>query len=318
MRVTLSRVAAVLSLLVLSSSAAAQDRADVPTADGQRADSPQGDQGPRKPPPRPLFPRHGRGIYRNAQGEDVIDATPQSPPLVTDDPSVPDEGRYEINILSTVDYTKATARADLLVVDANYGLRPAIAGYHLPTQIKLEVPIAGARQSGEPFEVGLGTAGVGVKFNFYDDEHRGISVSVYPQLEFPTPGGQGVEKGLAEKGETIVLPLLVAREFHAFTFVFNGALETPVHDPERKVKSGFGVAFGRALTRKDAAMVELRSESSLDFGSERLVFVNVGYIHGVRHIIMYGNVGHSVFTDEAGGHTYAGVGIKLQIDTDKD
>jgi hypothetical protein len=33
---------------------------------------------------------------------------------------------------------------------------------------------------------------------------------------------------------------------------------------------------------------------------------------------MYGNVGHSVFADEAGGHTYAGVGIKLQIDTNKD
>ena len=32
-------------------------------------------------------------------------------------------------------------------------------------------------------------------------------------------------------GQTIVLPLLVAREFHAFTFVFNGELEKPLHDP---------------------------------------------------------------------------------------
>jgi hypothetical protein len=32
-------------------------------------------------------------------------------------------------------------------------------------------------------------------------------------------------------GQTIVLPLLVAREFHAFTFVFNGELERPLHDP---------------------------------------------------------------------------------------
>jgi hypothetical protein len=50
----------------------------------RRTDSP-----PRIPAP-PLFPRHRRGIYRNAQGVEVIDATPQSPPLDTGDPAVPD------------------------------------------------------------------------------------------------------------------------------------------------------------------------------------------------------------------------------------
>jgi hypothetical protein len=315
--VTIRRIAAVLSLVVLAADAFAQDRPDAPF-DAQQPAAAQGDQSRRKEPPPPLFPRHGRGIYRNAHGDEVIDATPQSPPLVTDDPSVPNEGRYEVNVLSGVDVTKSTRRADLLVVDANYGLRPAVAGYHLPMQIKLAVPLAGARQSGEPFEAGFGTAEAGVKFNFYDDERRGITVSVYPQLEFPTPGARGVAKGLAEKGETIVLPLLVEREFHEFTFVFNAALNTPLHDPERKATSDFGAAFGRALTRKDATMVELRTASSLDFRSERLVFLNLGYVHGVRHIVMYGNVGHSVFADDGAGHLYAGVGIKLQVDTKQD
>src|SRR5215203_5064873 len=60
----------------------------------------------------------------------------------------------------------------------------------------------------------------------------------------------GAEKGLSEAGQTIVLPLLVAREFHAFTFVFNGELEKPLHDPSRELASGFGFAFGRSFTRK--------------------------------------------------------------------
>ena len=64
---------------------------------------------------------------------------------------------------------------------------------------------------------------IGGKFDFYGDERRGISVAVYPQLEFAP--AHGAEKGLSEAGQTIVLPLLVAREFHAFTFVFNGELE---------------------------------------------------------------------------------------------
>ena len=57
-------------------------------ADGQSA-------APKRPAP-PLFPRHRRGIYRNAAGIEVIDATPQSPPLDTDDPGVPDKGEFEI------------------------------------------------------------------------------------------------------------------------------------------------------------------------------------------------------------------------------
>ncbi len=268
-----------------------------------------------KEPPPPLFPRHGRGIYRNAEGVDVIDATPQSPPLTTDDPGVPGKDQYEINLLTQADYAHAAQRLDLLVVDANYGLRPVLFGYHLPTQIKLEAPLAATRVSGQPFDVGMGTAAMGAKFNFYDDEHRGISVAVYPQVEFPTPGGRGVAKGLSDAGQTIVLPLLVAREFREFTLVFNAGVQKPIHDADRSTTSDFGIAFGRAVTRKDAVMFELRTESSLNFRSDGLVFLNAGYIHGVRHIVVYGNAGRSLFAENGLAHTYAGIGIKLQVHT---
>lgn len=101
---------------------------------------------------------------------------------------------------------------------------------------------------------------------------------MYPQLEFAP--AHGAEKGLSEAGQTIVLPLLVAREFHAFTFVFNGELEKPLHDPSRELASGFGFAFG--------------------------------IIDGVRNVVVYANIGHSVFSDD-GGHFYAGGGLKVVI-----
>jgi hypothetical protein len=47
--------------------------------------------------------------------------------------------------------------------------------------------------------------------------------------------------------------------------------------PSRKLASGFGFAFGRSFTRKVAAMIELRTESSID----RLVLVNARIIDGV-------------------------------------
>ena len=149
----------------------------------------------------------------------------------------------------------------------------------------------------------------------------GISVAVYPQLEFAP--AHGAEKGLSEAGQTIVLPLLVAREFHAFTFVFNGELEKPLHDPafraaealklqsrtspspSRELASGIGFAFGRSFTRKVAAMIELRTESSIDFQRDRLVLVNAGIIDGVRNVVVYTNIGHSVFSDDEGISTPA-------------
>jgi hypothetical protein len=64
-------------------------------------------------------------------------------------------------------------------------------------------------------------------------------------------------------------------------------------------------------------MIELRTESSADFEKDRLLFVNAGLIHGVRHIILYMNVGHSLFADDGLSHTHASAGIKVLIGTKK-
>jgi hypothetical protein len=271
------------------------------------------DQG-KKPPP-PLFPRHRRGVYRNTQGLEVVSAAPQSPPLEIDDPGVPDKGEYEINLTTHADLAKDSERVDLLLVDANYGLQPTIAGHELPTQVKFEFPVAAARESGNPFTVGIGAATFGLKFNFYNDEHRGVALSFYPQLEFGTPGAHGVEKGLDEPGQTVILPLLVLKEFSNVIFVANGAFNAPVHDPERDITGTVGVGLGRAVTRKVALMMELRGESTFDLKRDRVALLNAGLIRGVRNIVVYGKVGRSMFSDDGSAHTYLSVGMKALIHT---
>ena len=57
---------------------------------------------------------------------------------------------------------------------------------------------------------------------------------------------------------------------------------------------------------------QLRTESSIDFQRDRLVLVNAGIIDGVRNVVVYANIGHSVFSDD-GGHFYAGGGFKVVI-----
>jgi hypothetical protein len=276
---------------------------------------------PTAPPPKeqppPLFPRHRRGIYRDRQGLEVVDPTPQSPPLETDDPGVPDKGEFEINFTTHANLSKDAPRVDLLLVDANYGILPKIAGHELPTQVKFEFPLAAASTNGDPFRFGTGAARFGLKFNFYINEQHGVSISFYPQVEFATPGGGGVEKGLAERGQTLIVPLLVSKEFHYFTFVANGAVEKSVHDPAHDIAGILSVAFGRAITRTFAAMVEVRGESAFDNAGDRLMFLNVGLIRGLRNVVVYAKVGHSLASSDDVSHTYVGVGMKLLIQAQK-
>ena len=272
-----------------------------------------------KKPPPPLYSKHHRGMYKNASGLQVIDATPQSPPLEADDPGVPDQGEYEINLSSDADFSKQLRTFDFVLVDANYGILPKILGHEVPTQVKLEFPLAGAKEPGDPFKVGIGATQFGLKFNFYNNEHNGVSVAFYPQIEFAVPGTAAAQKQLADAGQTLILPLLVQQEFKYLTFVANGSVNEPIHDPQRDTTGTLRFGFGRAITRYTAAMAEIRFESTFDFQRDRLVVVNFGLMHRLRDdIILFTNVGRSIFSDAPiGQHTYAGVGLKFLIETKK-
>lgn len=277
------------------------------------AQQPQSQQ---QPPPAkpavPLFPRHRRGLYKNGQGLEVMDFTPQSPPLATDDPSVPDRHAYEINFTTFADHAKGETSLDLLLIDANYGVEPRLFGRTVPTQVKFEFPIAAVREGDEPFRAGAGAAIAGLKFNVFEDERTGLAFSIYPQVEFSLPGSQAVEKGLAEAGQTIILPVLASKQFKYATLVLNAGLHVPVHDPARDVTTRFSFGWGLPLRRKLAVMAEVSLESAAGFGHDRLVVINAGVMRGFgRNVILYGNVGRSVFADAGPAHTYAGVGLKI-------
>ncbi len=215
----------------------------------------------------------------------MIDATPQSPPLETDDPGVPDKGEYEINLLTAADLSNAAHRVDLFEVDANYGILLKLMGHEVPAQLKFESPLASTSGNGQPFTLGAGAALVGIKLNLYNNESTGVRMSIYPQLEFATSGS--VEKELADPGQTLHIPFLVAKELNFMTIVANGGIQKPLHDPGRETTGVFALGFGRAFWRNLAVMCELRGESTFNLEHDRLVSTSVGVIHGERGLIWY-------------------------------
>src|SRR5438045_2694219 len=105
-------IGAMAALLGTMDPAGLRDISRPPVQAGQDAAKPksqapvtaQTDKPPKNPAP-PLFPRRRRGQYKNGLGVEVMDFTPQSPPLGTDDPSVPDKHIFELNLSTFVDRT---------------------------------------------------------------------------------------------------------------------------------------------------------------------------------------------------------------------
>jgi hypothetical protein len=227
-------------------------------------------------------------------------------------PGVPDEGEYEINLLTEADFTPDAHTVGVLTVDANYGIVLKGFSHRLPAQLKLEFPVVAREDHRESYQIGLGTSAFGIKFNFYNDESRGLRFSMYPQIEFST--GSGVKKSLAEPGQTLILPLLVSHESKYVTIVVNAGINKPIHDAVRDSTTELGFGIGRAFFRKLAVMGEICTSSSTNFRRDRLVSTNAGLIYGVRRAIWYTRIGQSLFSDD-GRHVFISFGAKVLIET---
>jgi len=274
-------------------------------------------QKPEPPPNIPLFPRYRRGLYKNGLGLWVIDGPPQSPPLFTDDPGVPDKGEWEINFTTAADLATSAKSIDYLLVDANYGLLPKIFGHDVPMQLKFEGPVSAAKEEGQSFSAGLGTFASGVKINVYGNDNRGIEVSVYPQIEFGT-GSTFVDKGLVDPGQTFVFLVPVSKQFHFVTLVFNGGVETPINDPDRVTMGTASAAAGVAIRRHLAVMGEVRFESPFHTKDERVLLWNAGVLRSLGHYaVLYGHVGRTMWTADDEPRVFLGVGVKILITPDK-
>ena len=104
------------------------------------------------------------------------------------------------------------------------------------------------------------------------------------------------------------------KDFRHITVVANGAVNKPIHDPKRETTGTMDFGFGRPLTRHMGAMAEVRFVSTFDIKRERLLVVNFGLMRSLRdNMVLYANVGRSLFSDGEFGNTYVGVGIKFEL-----
>ncbi|MBL9215037.1 MAG: hypothetical protein JNG83_06135 [Opitutaceae bacterium] len=124
------------------------------------------------------------------------------PPLLTQDTGTPGAGQWEVNLAWVqAERPGARERAQPLV-DVNYGPTER-------TQLKYEIAWLSLAEEGAPTLRGMSASIIGWKWRAWADEAAGWSASVFPQLEFRTPGSSSPEKGLAPDETRWRLPCAV-------------------------------------------------------------------------------------------------------------
>lgn len=185
---------------------------------------------------------------RRKSDEEPVEMTVGSPPMQTEDTDTPGDGNWEVNLGLEAEWSRGDRRVEAPTLDLNYGVGERI-------QLTYEVPYVFLRDDGDDDEPqvreqGVGDSGIGLKYRFYDNEERGLSLALYPQLRFHTPGAN---RAVSEGGTTFSLPLVMVSEFEHCSVSADLGIE--VGSGERRWFGGAGI--GWRFDDRTALMAEL-------------------------------------------------------------
>jgi len=168
----------------------------------------------------------------------LLSATPVyaqgGPPLITDDPGTPGNGKWEINIPFTLARTQEKKTFETPRLDFNYGW-----GDHV--QVKYEVAYTIVEEKDRGSHGGVGDSLIGYKWRFLDEDRYGFAMSIYPQLDFNTP--PGVERrGVEESGTNFFLPIEIGKTIGPLELAAEVGYQFVQHDRDQW-EYGFVVGY---------------------------------------------------------------------------
>jgi hypothetical protein len=189
------------------------------------------------------------------------------PPLLTSDTGTPGDGHWEINVGLSLERTLSQTKVAVPILDFNYGLGERI-------QLKYELPWVFSNPDGDEAKNAIGNSILGFKWRFLDEDRRGVSMSIYPQIAFNT-SNTSVDKGLVDKGTAVILPFQLERKFGPVNV--NGEVGYIVNQ-ERENQWIYGLAFGYRASEQIEWVGEFFGGASSNFEWDRndLVF-NLGF-----------------------------------------
>jgi hypothetical protein len=209
------------------------------------------------------------------------------PPMLTDDPGTPGNGKWENNIALTFEHRPDGTLFDLPQFDLNYG-----AGDHI--QLNLQTAPVLLKRSGHGVVAGLSEMQTAVKWRFLDEDKIGFDMSTYPRLLFNV-AQSFVRRGLADAGTRFQIPVEAAKKFGPVDLnVEVGSVIGTVGRSEWI----YGIVAGHELSKSTSVMAELHGGARANFTRDVLT-ANVGLRHELtEHQILILSVGHDLYSND--------------------
>ncbi len=225
------------------------------------------------------FTAHCKSTVHNG-----VESSPQSPPLLIDDPATPGCNTWEINVVFSGELTSSEKVFQAPLLDINYGI-----GDNL--QLKYEIART-LNQSKLTQETNFSYSKLGFKYLFFENDTSKLQISIYPQLEFTNP-----LEGLAETfraSSAITWPLLLAKKIAeseqgdiilAVNLGYTKSLSADTRD-SGFFRLGLGIPVLRSVSwMSEVGTVRNLIQSPPD--QENLLQVNTGVLVGLSNSIQF-------------------------------
>jgi len=205
------------------------------------------------------------------------------PPMITDDPGTPGNGKWENNLAIIFEHRPNETSFDAPEIDLNYGV-----GEHI--QLTLQNAPVLLKRSGHGLIGGLGSTEAAVKWRFLDEATSGLDMSMFPRVIFNIDQSS-VRRGIAEDGTRFQIPFQAAKTF--------GRLHVDAEFGPRASTVGrsewlYGIVCGFDLAKPTMLMAELHDELRMNFSHDVLT-LNVGLRHEfTENYILILSMGHEL------------------------
>jgi len=205
------------------------------------------------------------------------------PPMVTDDPGTPGNGKWEINLALAFEHRPGETSYDLPAIDLNYGV-----GEHV--QLTLQTAPVLLKRGGHGPIGGIGRTEAALKWRFVDEEANGVDISMFPRIIFNVVQSS-MRRGLSEEGTRFQVPVQVAKKFGPWHM---DAEFGPLARTVGRSEWLYGIVGGVDIAKPTMLMAELHGTSRMDLTNDVLA-VNFGLRHEFTETrIMIMSLGHEV------------------------
>ena len=205
------------------------------------------------------------------------------PPMITDDPGTPGNGKWENNFAIIFEHRPNETSIDVPEIDLNYGVGEDI-------QLTLQNAPVLLKRSGHGLIGGHSSTEAAVKWRFLDESTSGFDMSMFPRVIFNI-GESSVRRGLAEDGTRFQIPFQMAKTF--------GRWHADVEVGPRASTVGrsewlYGIVCGFDLAKPTMLMAELHDKSRMNFSRDMLT-LNFGLRHEfTENYILIVSMGHEL------------------------